>query len=251
MTNGLSVLRVRYEPGTLPPHAHERARIALLLDGCVTEETEGRTVDICKGQFVFWREGVTHSDIFRRVSQSLQIELSHDVYRHVATYFPPPPTPIDADRLEGAAERLVRESERFDAASPLALQSAVYEILARTTRLTSAARPLSFAVTQAIRYARTSLADPITIGDLATAGGVSVRSLHERFVEEIGTTPMDYVRDLRLGQAESLLRETAMQAAEIAEACGFYDQAHFSRLFKRRTGMTPRQFRIKNAGVPS
>lgn len=247
----ISVFRIRYEKGQVPPHRHERARLALLLEGSVIEETDGRAVDIRKHQLVFWREGVTHSNVFPRASLSLQLELSHDIYRHVAAYFPPPSMPLDSDRFEGATQRLLQEVDRYDAASPMALQSALYEILARATRLTSSAQTVSFAVTQAIRFANTSLSGPITIADLAAAANVSVRSLHERFAEELQTTPMDYVRDLRLARAESLLRDTEMRAAEIAEACGFYDQAHFSRLFKQRTGTTPRQYRTKKAGAPS
>ena len=247
----ISVFRIRYDKGSVPPHRHDRARLALLLEGSVVEETDGRAVDIRRHQLVFWREGVTHSNVFPGTALSLQLELSHDIYRHVAAYFPPPPTPIDLDRFEGAAQRLLQEVDRYDAASPMALQSAIYEILARATRLTSSAQTVSFAVTQAIRFATASLAEPMTIADLAAAANVSIRTLHERFTEELQTTPMDYVRDLRIARAESLLRETGLRAAEIAEACGFYDQAHFCRLFKRHTGMTPRQYRTKNAGAPS
>lgn len=235
----------------MPPHRHERARLALLLEGSVVEETDGRVVDIRRNQLVFWREGVTHSNAFPGAALSLQLELSHDLYRHVAAYFPSPSPPIDAHRFEGAAQRLLQEVDRSDTARPMALQSALYEILARATRLTSSAPAASLAVTQAIRFATASLAEPMTIADLAAAANVSIRSLHERFTEELQTTPMDYVRDLRLARAESLLRETELRAAEIAEACGFYDQAHFCRLFKRRTGLTPRQFRTKITGAPS
>lgn len=247
----ISVFRAHHQKGHLPPHRHERARLALLLEGRVTEVTDSRTVDIRRNQLVFWREGVTHSNVFPGAALSLQLELSHDIYRHVAAYFPPPPTPIDGDRFEGAVQRLLQEVDRYDTAKPMALQSALYEILARATRLTSSAPAASFAVTQAIRFATASLAEPMTIADLAAAANVSIRTLHERFTEELQTTPMDYVRDLRLARAESLLRDTELRAAEIAEACGFYDQAHFCRLFKRRTGVTPRQFRAKRTGAPS
>lgn len=247
----LAVFRISHEAGALASHSHVHARIAMLLDGGVTEITEGRVDVIRKGELVFWREGTAHEDTFAPGTRSVQVELSHNVYRHVARYFPPPPSPIAGDRFEGATQRLMREIESYDAASPLALQAATYEILARATRLTTDARPVSFAVTQAMRFASEALADPITAADLAAAANVSLRRLHERFVEEVGATPMQYLRDLRLARAETLLRETSHDPTTIAELCGFYDHAHFCRLFKRRTGFTPGMYRRENAGAPS
>ena len=246
-TRELAVFDVSHCEGELPMHSHVRARIALLLDGRVTE-SDDRNVDVIrKGEVVFWREGATHRDVFAAGTRSIQIELSHDVYRHLARYFPPPPSPIAGDRFEGATQRLLREIERCDEASPLALLSTLYEIVARAARLTTDAQPMSFAVNQAIRYAQESLADPLTLADLAAAANVSARRLHERFTAELQTTPMEYVRDLRLARAETLLRETDLSPSEIAGRCGFYDHAHFCRLFKRRTGIAPSQFRLAGA----
>jgi AraC-like DNA-binding protein len=242
-TGELSVFHVIHTAGRLPRHSHESARIALMLEGCVTEIT-GEQIDLIqKGQITFWCEGSTHRDVFSPGTQSLQVELSHDVYRHLAPYMPQSPSPIACDRFEGAAERLLEEIEHFDEASPLALLGAVYEIVARAARLTTNARPESFAVTQATRYAREYLADPITLAELADAANVSVRRLHEQFSEELGATPMEYLRNLRLERAEMLLRETTLSSSDIAAQCGFYDHAHFCRLFKQRTGTTPGQFR--------
>jgi AraC-like DNA-binding protein len=242
-TKELSVFHVVHAAGELPRHSHERARIALMLEGSVTEISDERVDVIEKGQFTFWGEGSTHSDVFAADTQSLQIELSHDVYRHLAPYMPPSPSPISSDRFEGATERLMTEIQCFDEGSPLALLGAVYEIVARAARLTTNTRPESFAVTQAIRYAREYLADPITLAELADAANVSVRRLHEQFSAELGMTPMEYLRNLRLERAETLLSETTLSSSEIAAQCGFYDHAHFCRLFKRRTGITPGQFR--------
>lgn len=241
----LSVFEIAYEPCEIPLHSHTSARLALLLEGALTEITDGRVDTIRKGDLTFWPEGATHSDVFTSGSRSLQIELSHDVYRHLATYFPQSLAPIAGDRFEGATQRLLREIERLDEASPLALQGLIYEIIARASRLTTDTPPISFAVNQAIRYAREHFETPITLGDLAAAANVSARRLTERFTAELQITPMEYVRDLRLARAEAMLRETSLSPSEIAASCGFYDHAHFCRLFKRRTGLTPGQFRAR------
>lgn len=246
-THSLNVFEVGHVRGPFALHRHERARIALLLDGEFAETADGVVDEVRKGAVIFWPEGSTHADFFAPATRSLQVELSHELYVHVARYFPPPPSPIDADRFEGAAQRLIREIERCDAATPLALESAVYELLARATRLTSDIRPVSFAVTQAMRYATEHLSGRIKLADLATVANLSVRSLRERFAEEVGVAPMEYVRALRLRQAEVLLRRTDLSVSDVAGQCGFYDQTHFSRLFRHRTGTTPTAFRLSGA----
>jgi AraC family transcriptional regulator len=52
----------------------------------------------------------------------------------------------------------------------------------------------------------------------------------------------------RLDRARRLLAETAMPAKEVAAACGFADQAHLTRLFARRFGVTPSAFRKAGPG---
>lgn len=245
-TRELTVYDASHPRGELPMHSHERARIALTLEGSVTESADDGRVDVFrKGHVVFWREGATHRDLFLRRTRALQIELAHETYRHVAAYFPPTPTAIAGDSFDGASQRLMQEVDRFDDASPIALQAAVYELLARATRLVTDAHPVSFAVNQAMRFAHQHFADPITPPELAAAANVSVRRLHERFTAELRMTPMEFLRGIRLDRAESLLRESSLSPSEIAESCGFYDHAHFCRLFKRRTGVTPGEFRRK------
>jgi AraC family transcriptional regulator len=59
----------------------------------------------------------------------------------------------------------------------------------------------------------------------------------------LGVTPGDYLRGRRLAHARALLRETRRPILDIAVACGFVDQSHFTSAFKRAFGVTPRDFR--------
>lgn len=85
-------------------------------------------------------------------------------------------------------------------------------------------------------------ASRLTLEELARRAGrhpVQVcRQFHRRFQCTIG----EYVRRLRVGRAQSLLTSSKLDLAEIALACGFSDQSHFTRAFRRLTGMPPRQF---------
>lgn len=61
----------------------------------------------------------------------------------------------------------------------------------------------------------------------------------------MGSTPMQYVLAYRIEQAVKMIEEDSRPLGNIALACGFADQAHFSRSFKKVTGQTPRQYRAR------
>ena len=63
------------------------------------------------------------------------------------------------------------------------------------------------------------------------------------FKEGTGQTIQNFILDLRINNAKVLLKKTNMQLTEIVYGCGFSSQAYFCHIFKKRTGMTPLQFR--------
>jgi len=75
-------------------------------------------------------------------------------------------------------------------------------------------------------------------GALALRLGVSREHFHRLFRIAVGMTPTHYARLARIGRAKALLREGRSQA-DVAAQCGFTDQAHFSRWFRRCFGVTP------------
>lgn len=82
--------------------------------------------------------------------------------------------------------------------------------------------------------------------DLADSFGVSTRSLQRRLGEE-QTSFSRLLAEARLAAASTLLGTSDRTAAEIGYACGFSDQAHFTREFKRHAALTPSTFRAQFA----
>jgi transcriptional regulator GlxA family with amidase domain len=76
---------------------------------------------------------------------------------------------------------------------------------------------------------------------LAAAADISVRSVFVRFRERHGTTPMAYLRAVRLDQVRKLLAEgdDAASVIDIAMKCGFASFGHFARRYKDRFGELP------------
>ncbi len=56
-------------------------------------------------------------------------------------------------------------------------------------------------------------------------------------------TPTNFITLARVNAARAMLAQGAESLGEVAHKCGFYDQSQFSRLFKRETGITPKEYR--------
>ena len=83
----------------------------------------------------------------------------------------------------------------------------------------------------------------IGVAELARELGVSRRTLETRFRAGTGTPPGDAMLRVRLDRARGLLRATDLTQEAVADACGFCDAGHMSRLFRRRFGAPPSAFR--------
>lgn len=79
---------------------------------------------------------------------------------------------------------------------------------------------------------------------LAALVNLSPSRFRHLFTHETGTSPLQYLRELRFRKAEQMLATTFLSVKEIAEALGFVPLTHFMRDFKKRHGMTPREYRI-------
>jgi transcriptional regulator GlxA family with amidase domain len=89
------------------------------------------------------------------------------------------------------------------------------------------------------------------LGDLARAVAVSKTHLTRVFHDNLGVSPVEALRQLRLDRAASLLARTNLEIQAIAAAAGFADAFHFSRVFKQHYGVAPRLFRQRVlAGEP-
>jgi transcriptional regulator GlxA family with amidase domain len=85
--------------------------------------------------------------------------------------------------------------------------------------------------------------DPHAVAGVVAASGIPERSLKRRFKLATGATPMDHVQNLRIEEAKRLLETERRSFEEIAAEVGYENHAFFRRLFKRRTGLTPGQYR--------
>lgn len=94
-------------------------------------------------------------------------------------------------------------------------------------------------IAKAIQRLRNEFRTPLTVADLARTAGMGASSFHDRFRAVTGTTPLQYLKDLRLIEARRLLRDQQTAVAEAAYAVGYESPAHFSRDYRRKFGTAP------------
>ncbi len=98
-----------------------------------------------------------------------------------------------------------------------------------------------------LAYVQDRLDQTITVDQLASEAGMSPSHFARVFKETLGSTPMQYVMAYRVEQAMKMIEDPTRPLGNIALACGFSDQAHFTRSFNQVVGQTPRAFRAANA----
>lgn len=106
--------------------------------------------------------------------------------------------------------------------------------------------PVMQAVSKAATIIRRDYAQPVSMLALATECGQSLRNLQRRFLAAFGISPQEFLIKTRVLAAMRLLDETSLTGAEIAAKCGFVDASSLAELFKKRTGLTPSAYRLRN-----
>ncbi|MBB6735153.1 AraC family transcriptional regulator [Cohnella zeiphila] len=84
---------------------------------------------------------------------------------------------------------------------------------------------------------------PLPVDELVRQSGLSRTVFFARFRSRTGMSPSRYMLELKLASAKATLETTDSSVKEIAAALHFYDEFHFSKLFKQRYGVSPRAYR--------
>jgi len=94
-----------------------------------------------------------------------------------------------------------------------------------------------------IRYIDAHYTEPVSMKEMAAMAGLSATQFNLRFRKLLRMSPGEYVLSRRIKEARRRLTETSESIAEIGIRLGFVDQSHFTKRFRKVTGMTPRAYR--------
>jgi len=236
---------------SIPAHVHNKASLCLTLTGSGLEILNGTRIINQPGCVILRGAGITHSNHYGPIPmRGLMIELDEkwlqtcphvlEVFRGYR-YFPSGP-------VSALALRIYHESRIKDGVAPLIVEGLMLELLGHASRslVKTPVRAPGW-LTQARDLLHVRFNDSLNLDEVAHSVGVHPTHLARTFKKHYRTTVGEYLRRLRLDWAMRQLSETEAPIAEIACAAGFYDQSHFSHLFKQHTGFTPAEFRLSQA----
>nr|WP_309294998.1 MULTISPECIES: AraC family transcriptional regulator [Nostocaceae] len=96
---------------------------------------------------------------------------------------------------------------------------------------------------QAISYIHENLDQDLTLVDISTAVGMSMYYFSRQFKQSTGFAPHQYVMNCRIERAKKLLGSTNKTIEQICTQVGFQSQSHFTNVFRKLMGITPRVYR--------
>ena len=95
-------------------------------------------------------------------------------------------------------------------------------------------------------YIQANYTGDVSAGKLASMAGMPESSFRLRFTQTFGISPGRYITAIRLNAARKLLETTEKPLSEIAIEAGFWDQSHFTKMFKIERGVTPGEYRRRH-----
>jgi AraC family transcriptional regulator len=156
------------------------------------------------------------------------------------------------DALARGLAELSKELSIQDDVFPLMADGWMLQALAHMVRVTNARNPVGagqsrglapWQLRRAMEFMHAHLSGNISLQQLASACDLSVSYFARGFKNGTGVSPHRWLVETRIEKAKDLLLNTKMPLAEVAVACGFADQCHLTRKFRRATGETPAAWR--------
>jgi AraC family transcriptional regulator len=231
----------------LPRHTHDSPTICCVERGRFIEYYRGKAVDCDERMVKVTPAGDPHWNRFEGTeTRGIRIDIDRGRFEGLGAVH----QLLDERRffrasvLHGWTRRLVDELTAPDDAAPVAVEGLLLEMLARLSRLRSPrmkARPEWLLA--ADELVREGFRSPLTLSSVAAQVGVHPTTLARAYRRAYGCTVGERIRELRIEYAAAELATSSASLSEVGLRAGFYDQSHFTNIFRRYRQLTPAEYR--------
>ncbi|MFH5184923.1 helix-turn-helix domain-containing protein [Paenibacillus sp. TAB 01] len=259
----------RTEPFERTNHFHETYEVYYLLSGQRTYFIKDRSYLISPGDLVFISKNDVHktSDVGQPGHERIVINFSdkfihtdHPLYHPSLFSIFRQPTHVLSLKLQDQIfvqtimGKLTKELKEKATGFETYIRLLLVELMLFSSRYAERhetvpfehASPLHKKISEIVQYINVHFAEPMTLSGISEQFYMSSYYLSRAFKEITGFTFIEYVNMTRIREAQTLLRESERKIIDIADTVGFENIAHFGRMFKKLTKMTPHEYRKQN-----
>lgn len=235
-----------YSPLTrLPAHAHERAYVAFVLQGCFQELCGRESIECTAGTVLLHPAEEIHADAFTsRGGRVFSVELDLAEGGELGRVYPGRQV-IRGGPVFRLGLGLCLRLAGGDGLADLHVEEFAHSLGAELCHLRRLPDRMARSawMGRAKDFLHAHFAEPLSLAAIARNAGVHPVHLARQFRRTHGCTVGDFIRSLRVQRALELLLDSEQPISRIAADCGFADQSHLTRRLKSLTGASPGRLR--------
>lgn len=224
-------------------HYHENPHICFLLQGGDIERRDNLLYERKTRDVYFYYAGEKHASISRKsLSKNTNIEFGAAFLRKYE---------ISEAQIEKAVKnnldakflilKIQQEMLLGDGCSQINIQMLLLNLIDCSNQQSNESAPKWVRVLDELLNDKWN--EPISLEELSIATEKHPITISKHFKKYFFCTLGEYLRKLKIDKSIPLIKNSGMSLTEIALHCGFADQSHFTRNFKRTTGFLPKEFR--------
>lgn len=223
-------------------HYHENSHISFILEGGNLEKRTSAEFERLPGQVMFFHSGEIHQSITKRFpARNINLEIENSFLRDNSI--------TEADIISAIERnptaaftmlRVYRELSANDEFSCSSINMLLLNLIHSSPQESSAEPAWIKSIYEVLND---SWSEKLTLKDLSQSAGVHPVTISKYFPKYFSCTLGEYQRKLKIERSLRLIKTSTLSLTEIAYACGFSDQSHFTRTFKQLTGFLPNFFK--------
>lgn len=223
------------------PHYHETAHLSFVLSGDVFDKRKQSETEKRAGELMFFHAGEIHQSFYKGFPvKNLNIELKSEFFRE--NFISESEFNDLIVKSANAKFTLLKIYKEMSAHDEFAESSIEMLLLSLTGDKNFRIKPRPVWLIKLVEILNDKWSEEIHVSDLANTLGVHPKTISKVFPKYFNCTLGEYRRGLKIEKSLALIKSSKKSLTEIAYQCGFYDQSHFTSIFKKLTGFRPKQF---------